>query len=113
MGKWGRTTIMSNRPVYVVDEQKRITLGHLVIPGDRYDVTADEDTLILVPREEGRVRVDARRRLPLGRMTLAGAMYRADIYADGRVVLQHLLLLDPSLMDPDLIAAVQDYRVDL
>lgn len=107
----GRNTGMSRRPVYVVDDQKRVTLGSLVEPSARFEVTAEEEDLILTPHDYGRVKVDGRRRLPLGRMALAGAMFRADPYPDGRIVLSPLLLVDPAGMDADLIAAIQDHLV--
>lgn len=102
---------MSTRPVYVVDDQKRVTLGPLVTPGERYDVEPDEESLILVPRPDGRVKVDDRRRVPLGRLSIAGTLYRADLYADARIALSPLLLVDPTEMDPDLRAAIQDYLI--
>ena len=103
---------MSPRPTYVVDDQKRITLGPLIEPGERYDVETREDSLILIPSPAGRVKADPRRRISLGRLALAGAIYRADLYADGRIVLGPLLLVDPTDMDMDLRAAIQDYLIE-
>lgn len=104
---------MTRRPVYIVDEQKRVTLGSAVTPGDRYDVVPEEDhSIVLMPSPDGRVKVDDRRRVSLGRMARAGEMFRADPYSDGRIVLGPLLVVDPSAMDPDLIASIQDYLVE-
>jgi hypothetical protein len=102
---------MSLRPVYVIDDQKRVTLGSLAEPGAYFDVEVDDGSLVLQPSPHGRVKVDARRRLALGRKAAAGAMFRADVYADGRIVLAPLLLIDPSTMSPELLAEVRAHII--
>lgn len=100
------------RPVYIIDDQKRVTLGPLVSPGEQFDVVPEEDGIRLQPRPDGRVKVDGRRRLSLGRLVAAGAIFRIDTLPDGVIFLAHLWLIDPSSMSPDLASSIQDYRVD-
>lgn len=102
------------RPVYVVDGQKRITLGVLVEPGARFNLTGDADdlSLTLTPSPTGRTRVDDRRRAPLGRMTMAGSMFGVDLLPDDSLILTPLHIIDTSDMAPDLRASIEDYLVN-